>query len=305
MAANSRNRLYIAGGPGGNSIGPKVHEFIARSLGLDWKCDFLRLESVDEVMKLFRAPEFAGGIVTMPHKRTVIPLLDQCDDLVTVLGACNFVHLSRDGELHGTNTDWIGIYDSIIEATPDHVPGKVGLVYGAGGASRAAIYALWEKLSCTQIYIVNRDEKEVMELIDDIHRQPEMYWPEVVHVRTVDDCRILPPPYYIVSTVPDFEPATPSEFQARNVLVELLSKGSELQGLMLDMCYHPPVTRNLTLASKHGYRTIKGFTVVANQFPCQWKFWTDRPIDKARVSEMTERLVWEREAASVATSGSQ
>ncbi|CAM1503525.1 Fc.00g011160.m01.CDS01 [Cosmosporella sp. VM-42] len=301
LAQHSRNRLYIAGGLGENSIGPKVHEYIAKSLRLDWTCVFLRLTSIDEVMEIFQAPDFAGGIVTMPHKRAVIPRLDHYDDIVNILGACNFVYRTPNGQLHGTNTDWVGIYDAILAQSPGHVPGRTGMVYGAGGASRAAVYALWTKLNCDKIYAVNRDDGEVAELLADLHRQPNLYLPEIVHVRHISECTELPSPYYVVSTVPDFEAVTLQEVEARNILVEFLWKSPELKGLLLDMCYHPPMTRNLKLAMKHRYSIVQGFTVVASQFSCQWKLWTGATIETNEVFEMTERLVREREDVAAPT----
>lgn len=305
LAQNARNCLYIAGGPGGKSIGPEVHEHIAKSLGLDWTCHFLGRTSVDEVMEFFRAPDFAGGIVTMPHKRTVIPLLHHCDDLVKILGACNFVYLAQDGQLCGTNTDWVGIYDAILGQTPDHAPGRAGMVCGAGGASRAAIYVLWTKLQCEKIYVVNRDDGEVEELLNDVHQQPDLYWPEIVHVRSVAESKGLSSPYYIVSTVPDFEAVTSQEIEARNILVEFLSRSSAPKGLFLDMCYHPPMTRSLKLAIKYGYGIVQGFTVVASQFSCQWKIWTGERIDTKGVFEMTKRLALEQEEATADFSTNQ
>lgn len=301
MTQDSRNRLYIAGGPGGNSIGPRVHEYIAGSLGHNWTCEFLRLTSVEDVMKLFRARNFAGGIVTMPHKRTVIPFLDYHDDLVKIMGACNFVYLGENGQLNGTNTDWVGIHDAILAQQPSFAAGRIGMVYGAGGASRAAIYALWAKLRCSKVYIVNRDDQEVTDLFDDVHKQPDLYWPELVHLRSVSESREYPPPYYVVSTVPDFEPVTENEIEAKNVLVDLLARQKSMpKGIVLDMCYHPPMTRNLGLAQEHGYSIIQGFTVVASQFACQWNLWTGRTIETEEVFKMTERLVMEREHLAIA-----
>lgn len=298
---HTRNRLYIAGGPGGSSIGPKVHEYIARSLGLPWTCKFLELSTIDEVMEYFRAPDFAGGIVTMPHKRSVIPFLHYYDELVEIMGACNFVYLGPGGQFHGTNTDWVGIYNTIIAQSPDHIPGRTGMVYGAGGASRAAIYALWTKLNCDQIYVVNRDDGEVAELFNDVHRQPDLFWPKIVHVQSVAECEKLPPPYYIVSTVPDFEPITPRELQAREILVNFMSRRPPPKGVLVDMCYHPPMTRILNLGIQHGYQIIQGFTVVAAQFSCQWNFWTGKGIETKEVFEMTERLVREQQQLAATT----
>lgn len=295
IAPHSRCHLYIAGGPGGNSIGPTIHESIAHSLGLDLDCEFLRLTSVDDVMKLYRAPDFAGGLVTMPHKRTIIPLLDSCDELVEILGACNCVHITTNGQLRGTNTDWLGIYNAILAQTPNYVPGKIGMVYGAGGASRAAIYTLWTKLQCSIIYVVNRDDQEVYEVFEDLNRHSEHYKPNIVHVRSVSQATGLCSPDFVVSTVPDFEAVSEGEIEARDILTEFLQRETESKGLVLDMCYHPPMTRNLKTAQKFGWRIIEGFTVVAHQFPVQWKLWTQKEINMDGIFEMTERLVGERE----------
>ena len=297
MGQHSRNRLYIAGGPGGDSIAPAVHEHISKTLGLNWTCEFLRMFAVEDVLRVFRAPDFAGGIVTMPHKRDIIPLLDDCDDLVKILGACNFVYLGENERLHGTNTDWLGIYEAILSKSPDHVPAQSGMVYGAGGASRAAVYALWAKLRCDKIYVINRDDQEVEELIDDVHQLPDLYWPEIIHVKSIEDARQLKPPHYIVSTVPDFEAITPKEMEARDILKDFLLRGQGMNGLMIDMCYHPPMTRNLKLAIDHGYSVIQGFTVVASQFQQQWKLWASKTLDMSEAFQMTERLVREREGA--------
>ncbi|KAL2835654.1 hypothetical protein BJY01DRAFT_258971 [Aspergillus pseudoustus] len=287
----ARTRLYIAGGPGGSSVGPQVHEYIAGTLQLPYTCEFLQLAMATEVAERFRAPDFAGGLVTMPHKRTIIPFLDHCDDLVKILGACNCVYLTKDGKLSGTNTDWVGIYEPILAENPNLVFGQPGMVYGAGGASRAAVYALWAKLKCSTIYVVNRDEREVVEMIEDLQRYPSLFNPQIVHVRTLEDAVSLPPPYYIVSTVPDFDPITPTEIEARNILAHFLSGVTAQKGVLLDMCYHPLMTRNLELAIRHGYRVIQGFVAVASQFPCQWKLWTGHMVGIEEVSRMIEELV--------------
>ena len=291
MGSPTRCHLYIAGGLGGGSIATKVHEYVASTLGLNWTCDFLQLSSANEVISHFRQSSFAGGLVTMPHKRTVIPHLDKCDDLVHILGACNCVWLDAESNLRGTNTDWAGVYEAILAATPDHIDGRVAMVYGAGGASRAVIYALWAKLGCSKIYLLNRDEEEVLELIDDVHRLPRMYWPEVVHVKTLAQCKDLSAPYYTVCAVPDLEATTMREIYAESIFVELLSKENAAGALVLDMCYHPPMTKNLRLAAKYGYKTIQGQIMSAAQFSYQWKLWTGEEIETNGVFEMMEKTV--------------
>jgi quinate dehydrogenase len=164
--------------------------------------------------------------------------LDHYDDLVKILGACNVVYLTPEGALHGINTDWAGICDAILANSPDHVHGRTAMVYGAGGASRAAIYALWTNLKFSRIYLINRDDQEVKELLEDIHLQGDSYQPELQHVRTVLEARQLPPPSCIVTTVPDYEAVTPGEIEARDILVQFPQRDNSAKELVLDMCYH-------------------------------------------------------------------
>ena len=64
----------------------------------------------------FRSEEWVGAVVTLPHKISVIPLLDEADDHVKALRACNGMWKKADGSIVGTNTDWRGIYGSLVSA---------------------------------------------------------------------------------------------------------------------------------------------------------------------------------------------
>ncbi|KAJ9603836.1 hypothetical protein H2200_011357 [Cladophialophora chaetospira] len=250
---------------------------------------FLEALSIQEVVATFKAPEFAGGLVTMPWKKSIIPFLDHVDGIVSTCGACNHVSVTKGGALHGTNTDWIGIRDAFLGAhtSLSVIAGQVGLIIGAGGASRAAVYAL-TKLGCQDIYIVNRDAEEVHELVKDVQNYDASSRPNVMHVRTVQQARLLPAPTYIVGTVPDFAPTTTSEIEARDVYVEFLRKEKPEYAVMQDMCYHPLLTRNLLLAKQHGWLVVDGVQVIGHQLRAQWEPWTGQSLSK-----QDEKVAWE------------
>ncbi|KAL2069207.1 hypothetical protein VTL71DRAFT_15545 [Oculimacula yallundae] len=165
-------KLYLAGVHVTHSIAPPMHNFIASSLSLPWQFYSQECPNVEDVLERFRRPDFAGGVVTMPYKKAIMPLLDGLDELAQRLGACNNVYLTEDGKLRGTNTDWRGIKGCLLSGLkPDEsrqvAIGKPALIVGAGGASRAAVYALFAELDCGEIYIVNRDAREVADLFED------------------------------------------------------------------------------------------------------------------------------------------
>ena len=79
----------------------------------------------------------------MPHKVSIIPLLDGLDPLAEKIGAVNTV-VNRDGKFRGYNTDADGFLQALLQHGIKPM-GKKVVVLGAGGASRAIAYILAEK----------------------------------------------------------------------------------------------------------------------------------------------------------------
>jgi quinate dehydrogenase len=92
-----------------HSIAPPMHKYITQHLGLDWQLISQEYLTVEDAMKIFRKPTFAGGVVTMPYKSTIMKHFDGLDEYAVKIGACNNVYHTADGSLRGTNTDWRGI----------------------------------------------------------------------------------------------------------------------------------------------------------------------------------------------------
>ena len=159
-----------------HSIAYSMHNYIAKSLGLPWTFYSTECPTIEELLNLAKAPTTAGLVVTMPYKNSVMKHLDELDELATIIGACNNIYYKTGSQrlLCGTNTDWRGIKGCLLEKgdesrRPSATSPASALIVGAGGASRAAIYALSAHLNCFTIYILNRDDREVMGLIQDSH----------------------------------------------------------------------------------------------------------------------------------------
>ncbi|KAI0552342.1 hypothetical protein F4679DRAFT_535327 [Xylaria curta] len=275
--------LHLVGVGVKHSIAPPMHNFIAKSLGLPWTFYSTECPTLDDVMDLARTPSTAGLVVTMPYKNTIMSKLDRLDDLSTIVGACNNVYRDPRDEtkLIGTNTDWLGIKGCLLERGDETTRPKEGqttvpaLLVGAGGASRAAVYALSTHLHCPMIYLLNRDAAEVADLIRDVKKiQPT---PTIIHIKSVEQASSLSSPYYIVGTVPDFPPRSDSELAVAAVLEHFLSRSSP-PGVLLDMCFKPRQTRIMKLAQKHGWPTVEGTHVIGYQIEQQWKLWTGQDV---------------------------
>jgi quinate dehydrogenase len=188
--------LHLVGIHVTHSIAPSMHNHITQSLGLPWTFHATECPSIFELMTLARDPKTAGLVVTMPYKNTVMQHLDALDDLALQIGACNNVY--RDPKdptkLRGTNTDWLGIKGCLLEGG-ERVSGRPALIVGAGGASRAAIYALHTTFNASTIYVLNRDDSEVATLLADTQRLSPP--PTIIHVKTVGQAQELETPYYV------------------------------------------------------------------------------------------------------------
>jgi quinate dehydrogenase len=280
--------LHLVGIGVKHSIAPPMHNMIAESLGLPWTFYSTECGNVEDVATLARKPSTAGLVVTMPYKNTIMPLLDELDDLATTIGACNNTYI-RDGKIVGTNTDWRGIKGCLLEKGEESsrpVPSRTAsaLIVGAGGASRAAVYALSSHLSCTTIYVLNRDDIEVETLVADTQKITPT--PKIIHLKSLEEASSLDTPYYIVGTVPDFEPQTVAEKDVAAILKHFLSR--DTKGVLLDMCFKPRRTRMIKLAEELGWPTVEGTHVIGYQIQEQWRLWAG----DERVSCLDVNAAW-------------
>jgi quinate dehydrogenase len=272
-ASGEPKTLYLVGIGVKHSIAPAMHNQIAESLGLPWTFHSTECATIEEVITLGRAPDTQGLVVTMPYKVSVMNHLDGLDELSTVLNACNNVYRDpRDSKLlRGTNTDWRGIKGCLLEKIDSgkSQPVGPGLIVGAGGASRAAIYALSNHLYCPVIYVLNRDEGEVEALIQDSQKMSPV--PNIIHIQSVEQAKNLASPYYVVCCVPDLEPQTMVEKNVIACLTELLSKPQK--GVLVDMCFKPRRTRIIKLAERLNWPTVEGTHIIGYQIEEQWRLW--------------------------------
>ena len=93
-------------------------------------------DNIDKTTNAVKHLNFGGFALSMPHKISVCDFLDERDEGVIEIGACNTVVI-KDGRLHGYNTDWMGVLDYF-----DNIKLKDDLIIlGNGGFSKAIQYA--------------------------------------------------------------------------------------------------------------------------------------------------------------------
>ena len=90
---------------------------------------------------LFSLRNLRGAVITMPHKVSVIELLDTVRPAARIAGACNAVRLTASGQLEGDMFDGIGFVRA-VQRKGLRVPGARVLVVGCGGVGSAIAASL-------------------------------------------------------------------------------------------------------------------------------------------------------------------
>ncbi|KAL2865921.1 shikimate dehydrogenase family protein [Aspergillus lucknowensis] len=255
-------KFYIFGSGISFSISPTIHNTGFKHHNLPYTYEIHESENIDGAADIIADSCFGGASVTMPHKLQVHKYCDTQTETARTIGAINTLIVKNEGlkrKITGDNTDWSGLYAIIANYTAKsgHNP-QVGLVIGAGGASRAALYAMY-KAGVRHIYLVNRT-LSVAEEVKTAFRS-------LFHITVVRGLADLPRyPEVIVGTIPA-DTTTEAQFAS-------LFHG---RGLCIDMSYKPRQTPLLTVAQRHtDWATVTGVEVLLAQGFDQYRLWTGK-----------------------------
>lgn len=167
-AARSPLLLGLTGSPLGHSLSPRLHTAALAACGLAGEYALFPVPPLPEgaadlavLIGRVRSGELRGLNVTIPHKRSVLPLLDALTPAAEAIGAVNTIYMEGN-RLTGENTDAAGFWmdvkrcfdlapaPGLVPPVDRSVPGErwLALLLGAGGGARAAAWALlqagWE-----------------------------------------------------------------------------------------------------------------------------------------------------------------
>lgn len=153
----------VIGDPISHSLSPSMHNAAYAALGLPFimAAAHVRPAELTEAVRGMRALNIRGLAVTMPHKVSILPLLDAVDPLAQRVGAINTV-VNESSRLKGFNTDVAGIVEPLERREP--LAGKRVAVLGAGGAAQAAAHGCGSRGASVTIF--NRTIEKARALAD-------------------------------------------------------------------------------------------------------------------------------------------
>jgi shikimate dehydrogenase len=125
----------LASPVGGNPTQYAVEKAFA-AMNLDWR--FLSLEvspeGLADAVKGMRAMGFRGGAIANPHRRAVLPLLDEATQIADLLGSVNFIR-GVENHLLGDNTEGRGLLEAVRRLVDP--AGRRCLIFDAGEIGKA------------------------------------------------------------------------------------------------------------------------------------------------------------------------
>lgn len=254
----------VIGDPIAHSWSPLLHERAFTAAGVEARYERFRVKPGDlgDAVRGLRALGFAGWNVTIPHKETIIPWLDELTPEASRAGAVNTVKVTGD-RLIGHNTDGSGFVAASNDLVPD-LAGRLAVIVGAGGAAKGIAVAL--AAHGMRIHIVNRSLDKAEVLADLVCRQGG-----------------------VATSGPLLAGAWLAEL---DLLVQTTSIGLHgeqfpfsLQGIrsqaaVVDIIYRPWETPFLREAKSMGCRTMNGLAMFLHQGALAWQFWLDRPAPR-------------------------
>lgn len=217
-------------------LGLSDHEYVNIEIG-----------SIEELSGRLKKQPLLGFNVTIPYKETIIPFLDEVDEVAKQIGAVNTV-VVKDGRLVGYNTDAFGFHQSIKPFfKPQH---ERAFVLGTGGASKAVEYVL--KQYGVDVFFASRKGTNG----------------SVLNWNDINE-NVVKHHLLIVNTTPlgmfpdvDSKPDIPY-----SALTD--------QHLLVDLVYNPEETLFLKLGKEKGARILNGLTMLQQQAEKSWEMWSE------------------------------
>ena len=270
--------LALIGNPVGHSLSPAMHNASFAAEGLDYVYVALNVETGDvpAAVRGAAALGLRGFNVTMPHKRAMVPLMDELDEAARVSGAVNTVAI-QDQKLRGYNTDGSGLVEACAEAGIELSGSKV-LLLGAGGAAASIAVAFCEA-GVGGLHIVNRNADHARDLaakLREVNEKPEI---------TSDSTDLLEKKVLEAPVIVNATPLGMKDGDPLPLPIEYLHENRTI----IDAVYIPGRETALIQASRQrGATTIAGQRMLLYQGVHAQQLWTGR---KPNVAAMDRQLV--------------
>jgi len=248
----------VIANPVAHSMSPAIHNAAFEAAGIDAVYLPFKVDDPVEFVNACKAIDVQGYSVTIPHKESIMPAMDEIDPVAKSIGAMNTV-VNRGGRLLGYNTDYMAAVGCLEDVTG--LDGKSALMIGAGGAARAIAFGLKQKNVKMTVADIMPDKAR--KLAEDAGCE----W------STMDDLGTPSADIFINASPAGMHPNVDSSAIPREWL--------KPDCVVFDVVYNPIETRLLREARAARCRTVSGLDMFVRQAVAQFEMWTGQqaPVD--------------------------
>ena len=244
--------LGLIGHPVSHSKSPQIFaEKFKLSDRSDLEYKLYDLDKISDFITITQNnPSIVALNVTVPYKKTIIPLLDELSEEARAIGAVNTI-VKVDGRWIGHNTDAWGFSRSIqpfLKGRHDRA-----FIFGSGGASNAVAYSL-KKLGVTY-HIISREKSKITDVTYN-----DLTTEAIKHHLLLVNCTPIG--------------MTPNS----QSFLEIPYDGISENHLVVDLVYDPETTKLMTLAQKKGAVVMSGKDMLRFQADKSWEIWLKHGI---------------------------
>ncbi len=206
-----------------------------------------KISSFPELIQL--NPNLVGLNVTIPHKETIIPFLDELSNSAREAGAVNTIKIFRHGsEIYtkGYNTDIHGFEQSLLHNNVK-LPAN-SLILGTGGASKAAEWVL-KKHGCQITFVSRKPVKKNTVSWEELNKSTISHFELIINTTPL-------------GMYPNIDEYPPLPYDT-----------AENTHTFFDLIYNPAETAFLKKAKVRGCKVINGLFMLEQQAEKAWEIW--------------------------------
>lgn len=288
-------KLAVIGHPVAHSRSPQMQTAALKAMGLwpEWDYGWLDLspeEFSEGVRALADDGDWRGVNITIPHKQAALGLADWASPEVEQIGAANTLLFSERG-IKAYNTDAIGLLASL----PGSPRARRALVLGAGGAARAAIWALAKAGAVVDVdpeFAAEQERGVRVREVDTWNRTPARAAEVYEDFRQFMDIGGAPTESPDIGRYGIIVNTTSVGLRGEDPLAELapLAKGDfDPEQVVVDMVYGEQPSRLLAAAEAAGATPVDGLEILVQQGARSLAIWLEKEkLPEAVIERMRE-----------------
>lgn len=281
MGTAARQFYGLIGDPVDHSLSPYIMDraFAAHGIAAMYVAVGVTKDGAGESIRGMRTLGFAGANVTYPLKDAVLPFVELVSPAVAAIEAANTLKFTGEGVV-AENTDAVGTVAALEVFGGIQPLRKTVLIFGAGGAGRAAAFGLLSAGAASVTFAV-RDKGKAKKAIESLRRAFPGKPIELTEIRKLSNGRGAA---FDENIIINATPAGMAGFEPNTLADGAMFRGHHV---CFDFVYHPRETPFIVAARQQGASTLDGLALLVAQAQAAFYFWTGRHFPVAEMFDAT------------------